>query len=86
MLSKHYTALFSAGSLSKRLPVRMAMIFDVSVSEQNGLPFFIFCGCLHQVEGIESKLDVLRSSSRFLCMEQNDVNVIVYGLCYAFIY
>ena len=63
ILSKHYTALFSAGSLSKRLPVRMARLFDVSVSE-HGLPSFICRGCLRQAEGLESKLDGLRSQAR----------------------
>ena len=33
--SKHYTALFSAGSLSKYLPGHMGMNFDVSVSEND---------------------------------------------------
>lgn len=63
ILSKHYTALFSVGSLRKRLPVRMAMIFNVSVSEHDGLPCFICLTCLRQAEGIESRLDVLRSQA-----------------------
>ena len=62
LLLCHALQALHAGSLSKRLPIRMAMIFDVSVGEHDGLPFFIFRGCLHQVEGIESKLDVLRPS------------------------
>ena len=39
-----YTALFSAGGLSKYLLARMAKLYEVPVSKHDDLPLFIFRG------------------------------------------
>ena len=68
------------GSLSKRLPGRMAMIFDVSVSEHDGLPFpwVLASSGGHRIQA--------RCCLGLPLHGANDIYVIVYGLFYTLIY